>query len=234
MNRTINSAEQSSGALPRLQSVDDSEQDDCEDFFICVELVFGSDVPSVRQEYQEITRQIRHPEDDESTRKLFWPADLVAKYLAQLGIPSDPDCHQQPHDFARAFPLPLELDESKFEDMDIAAAEITVNRALFVIWVLLFTALIHRYRKAGLSGSDLTIEVMKKLRIATVWLANYFCGDERIRQASDSIDWFIFTAGCFDLETGNLIDRELPLQREFEEQGKRREIRQQMRKERKA
>lgn len=42
-------------------------------------------------------------------------AEVMRELLGSLGIPRDPELHQQPHDFPRLFPLPLRSYQSKLE-----------------------------------------------------------------------------------------------------------------------
>ncbi|MGH8522739.1 MAG: hypothetical protein ACREXY_00485 [Gammaproteobacteria bacterium] len=168
-----------------------------------------------------------------SSDSLHWDDDLiwdglettafVTKILQALNIPSDPDNHQQPHDFVRLFPLPLRSDQSNLEGR-AEGQDTVLNRVLFVLWIVAADKIIRQLQELRLSGDDLTQEALNEIRLVSLKLIYYF-GDSNARRREILLeqvcawsDWFTFTAGCFDLHSGCLVDRERAAARDFQTQ----------------
>lgn len=147
------------------------------------------------------------PLDDHDLWDDYDPVNDFSELAKRWGLPSNPKYHQQPYDLVRLFPMPLRSYASDDE------SEIIVNRMLLPLF--LFTA------NQLSEGRELT-EVLIDLRSIVFRLVRYFGdGNSEIRTfqfqyASEWFDWFTYTAGCFDVDSGVLIDRETPALREFE------------------
>ena len=136
-----------------------------------------------------------------------------------MGIPCDPAMHQQPTDFARLFPLHLEDYQTAFDDKDVGL-DITENRIIFYIWYEHSHRQILYWQKVGSTPDEIVEDLVREMEVQAIQLGYYFGSLREARYRIDDIKdlsrWFRVTAGCFDLETGNLIDPDRAALREFE------------------
>lgn len=128
--------------------------------------------------------------------------ELIARLM---GFPCNWDQHQQPHDIIKMFPFSL-------------SPHAYDTREEFELVVLLFWLWIVRI---SLWVKEHDIEtVMANIRALGIGLNHHFGSDNKtIRRIAyegmmDWVEWFRFTHGCFDLESGILTDRETPTMRE--------------------
>jgi hypothetical protein len=173
---------------------------------VIIAFLFGTEIDELKATLANLSAKLP-PLDDHDLWDDYDPVNDLSKLAKLLGLPSNPKYHQQPYDLVRLFPLPLRSDQSDNEE------EIVLYRLLFVLWFL-----------AAMRDSDVLepSERLFELKLISANLVHYF-GDRngefrtiQWRVAKDCFDWFAFTEGCFDLETGALIEREKPALREFE------------------
>lgn len=126
-----------------------------------------------------------------------------------LGFPHDPECHQQPYSLHYMFPLSLSPD--RYE---------TIEEFEFVVWLFK----VWNIKVREIAGNSENIKAtMRRIKTMSVWLAYRFGDDNQVSRAIDlkeTIEWinyFRYTHGCFDLESGALIDRETPVIRELKD-----------------
>ncbi len=144
---------------------------------------------------------------------------LMCSMLAKaLGLPSDHDYHEQPYDLLRMWGLPFSLDAINYQyarDVDIQVFE-----ALFCFWIFWSIETANRGKAIGLGVDDVIYDIhYKSLQIMYFFMFPDKWFKYKIKTMEKKRSWFIFTAGCFDLESGALVNPERATDRDFEFQG---------------
>lgn len=144
-----------------------------------------------------------HPERASDISQVKRDAGLLLTRAA--GLPCGED-HQQPYDFVRMFPISLSPDMYETHEEFIGVV------FLFYLWV---------YKCKEILKVETFDQGIRQIKVMSVWLA-YLYGDANrtirrieLSEALFWIKWFRFTEGCFDLDSGALIDPETAALREF-------------------
>jgi len=156
-------------------------------------------VEEVEAKFGEMGSCIPSPEAHEWWDQYDVLADAVPVSIA-MGLPSDPNKNQQPHDVARMIRavLPIHSDQSDDED------EIIVNRGL----LRLFTE-----RVKMLLGTLPRTDALEQIKSIVTELNHFFGSDDvitreaRLEDALEVLEWFADTDGLHDLESG-IVDVE--------------------------
>lgn len=150
-------------------------------------------------------------------------ANAVGWLCRMVAIPDGSNRHEQPHDFKRLFPLPLTgLPISEYVDGEWDAERPLehMTPAFFVEWAI---AMGERFKSISDEGApseevideaywDILMMGARLLALATPkGMYGYF---EIMKR---DLKYLVFTRGCFDLESGALIDRETPVIRELKD-----------------
>lgn len=121
------------------------------------------------------------------------------------GLPCGED-HQQPYDFVRMFSMSLSPDmyetHEEFDDVVF----------LFYIWA---------FRSHQILKSETFDDAISQIRTMSVEIAYYFGATNKTIRRIELLDalswirWFRCTEGCFDLDSGALVDPDKAALREF-------------------
>lgn len=143
-----------------------------------------------------------HPSLAENISETKRDVGLMLSKFADLPCGED---HQQPYDFVRMFPLSLSADMYEPEELEVIVF-------LFFLWA-------YKCREILKSGSF--DDAIRQIKTMGVGIAYYYgAANNTVRKielldALHWIRWFRCTEGCFDLESGALIDPERAALREF-------------------
>lgn len=154
-------------------------------------------------ELKSILKSAGQVDPDTHDQAILQIGEIVAR---SMGVPCDPVKFQQPYDAVRMYPLSINPDAY---DSD---AEFELAFHLAVIWTYTVQKIFREYpfnkaiglvraigiRVAAQQGDD--NPVIKRFQMA---------------QVCDWTNWFRCTEGCFDMESGALIDPERAALREF-------------------
>lgn len=148
-------------------------------------------------------------------------ASAVGWLCRMVAIPDDSERHEPPHDFKRLFPLPLTgLSISEYVDGEWDA-ELPLEHmtpVYFLAWAIAVGERFKSIRGEGVVSEEVLTEAYwdilmmgaRLLALATP-KGMYSCFEIMKRD----LKYLIFTRGCYDLETGELVDRETPALREY-------------------
>ena len=152
----------------------------------------------------------------------FEPAAAFVDMLRSMGIPCGLKMHQQPYDFPRMFTFPLNSYQSELEG-EAQGVDIIMNRMLFCLFVCSL-----QFKLAGCRDANL---ILLEAHLMAVRMVDSFGPDNRelrrimMDESQRWVNWFLDTLGCFDLETGSLIDKSKALQASIDRESRQAEIR---------
>jgi hypothetical protein len=152
------------------------------------------------------------PRFDDHQWDRYNPETDFARLTKKLGFPADLVQHEQPRQMGKLWPLAIHSDASNCE------AEIFLNRALFVLWLV---------RVDELADTLPPKEALRKIQLMSEKLTYYYGSNNRVwrecqsEQVKEWAKWLRCTHGGYDLASGTLTDdgREFAAMRDNEMDG---------------
>lgn len=161
------------------------------------------------------------PLDSQAVRNLAMPCVIEACRV--LGLPCNPRRHEQPHQLMKMFAYPrasLSLHEfMTHEDDEERPMELFVP-VLLILWGWKLHEIASKNRSDLADADAALVETLYGLHRVAIRVMLFLWPARHVRVAYLGLlrvytRYLICTRGCFDLVTGDLIDRETPAMREF-------------------
>ncbi len=147
-------------------------------------------------------------------------ADLIAS-LRNLGLPCDPDKHDAPVQFLNLCPISRScssIDEYMNDPADDERPMEILTPVLLPLWSIKFRELSQENLAATKTTEDALEVTLDDLHMVTIRLL-LLTWPKYVKSHLWALDfyskYFRYARGCFDLESGCLVNRELPALREY-------------------
>lgn len=138
-----------------------------------------------------------------------------------LGLPCDAELHEQPHQFRRLFTPPLagstlrEYENDPF-DPDRPLEHLTPE--LWFLWFRKVNEIAQQMVDLDVPTKDRMSSAIHELKLIGLRLLAWTWPEGvvgRLEAHCDNCDFLMYTSGCFDSISGDLLDPETPALREF-------------------